>query len=158
MSRFGLLSLSVAGLLQTGSVLAAACEPGMSDLRDADSVLRFRIEIADTAPERAQGLMNRDTMAQMAGMLFVYPEAQPVSFWMRNTLIPLDLLFFDETGTLERIHANAKPLDETPIPGGDAVRYVLEINGGLADAFGIEPGAELRTPAIEQALAAWPCE
>ncbi len=141
-----------------GASLAADCEPGAIDLRDTDSVLRFRVEVADTAPERGLGLMDREELPQMAGMLFVYPDAGPVAFWMRNTLIPLDMLFFDETGTLVRIHANAVPLDETPIPGGEAIRYVLEINGGLAEAFGIEEGAELRSPALAQDLAAWPCE
>jgi uncharacterized protein len=157
MSRFALIVLLTAGWLEAGAVLAAGCEPGVLDLRDADAVLRFRVEVADTAPERAQGLMNREAMPRMSGMLFVYPEAGPVSFWMRNTLIPLDMLFFDQTGTLAHVHENAVPLDETPIPGGEAIRYVLEINGGLAETFGIEPGAELRTPAIDQDLAAWPC-
>ncbi|WP_424932499.1 DUF192 domain-containing protein [Amaricoccus macauensis] len=147
----------LAGWLAAGAGLAAECAPGQLDLRDADSVLRFRVEVADDAAERSQGLMHVEEMPRMAGMLFVYPEAQPVSFWMRNTLISLDMLFFDETGTLAHIHENAVPLDETPIPGGSDIRYVLEINGGLAETFGIEEGAELRSPAIDQERAAWPC-
>ncbi len=90
-------------------------------------------------------------------MLFVYEEPQPVAFWMRNTLIPLDMLFFDGSGRLERIHSNAVPHDETPIPGGNDIRYVLEINGGLAESLGIDLGAEIRSPALDQAAAAWPC-
>ena len=111
----------------------------------------------DTAEGRAQGLMNRESLGRFSGMLFVYDTPQPVAFWMENTLIPLDMLFFDETGALRRIHENAVPLDRTPIPGGDDIRFVLEINGGLARTLGIEEGAELRHPAIDQTLAAWPC-
>jgi uncharacterized membrane protein (UPF0127 family) len=151
-----LAALGVA-LLLPRLALAATCAPGVLDLRDADSTLRFTVEIADDAGERAQGLMNRESMAKFAGMLFVYETPQPVAFWMRNTLIPLDMLFFDGSGRLERIKVNATPHDETPIPGGDDIRYVLEINGGLSQVLGIEPGAVIRSPALDQSLAAWPC-
>ena len=106
--------------------------PGALDLRDSDSALRFSVEVADDAGERAEGLMFREAMPKFSGMLFVYESAQPVAFWMRNTLIPLDMLFFDGSGRLERIKVNATPHDETPVPGGNDIRYVLEINGGLA--------------------------
>ena len=65
---------------------------------------------------------------------------------MRNTLIPLDMLFLSAKGVVTRVHADAVPEDETPIPGGNEVQYVLEINGGLAARLGIEPGAEARHP------------
>ena len=76
---------------------------------------------------------------------------------MKNTLIPLDMIFADETGTVRRIHENAVPLDRTPIPGGDGIQYVLEINGGMSATLGLSPGDEMRHPAIAQNLAAWPC-
>ena len=133
----------------------AQCAPGVVDLRDPDSELRFRVEVVDDAAERAKGLMFRESLPRFSGMLFVYETAQPVAFWMRNTLIPLDMLFFDAKGRLVSIKHDARPLDETPVPGGDAIRYVLEINGGLAAELGIELGAELRHPAIDDA--AWPC-
>ncbi len=98
-----------------------------------------------------------EDMPAMEGMLFIYDRPQPASFWMRNTLIPLDMLFLDETGTVTRIHENAVPEDETPIPGGDAVLSVLEINGGMAARFGIEEGSQLRHPDLPQDVAAWPC-
>ncbi len=91
------------------------------------------------------------------GMLFAYDEPGPVAFWMRNTLIPLDMLFISPEGVVTRVHEDAVPGDETPIPGGDDVQFVLEINGGLADAFGIAPGTEIRHPLIGED-AAWPCE
>jgi uncharacterized membrane protein (UPF0127 family) len=111
----------------------------------------------DDDAERAQGLMFRESLPKFAGMLFVYETPQPVAFWMRNTLIPLDMLFFDATGRLTRIASSAVPLDETPIPGGDDIRYVLEINGGLAGSLGIDLGAEIRHPALDQDAAAWSC-
>ena len=137
---------------------AEACAPGVLDLRDSDTTLRFSVEVADDAAERAQGLMFRESMAKFSGMLFLYDSPQPVAFWMRNTLIPLDMLFFDASGRLERIRTNATPHDETPIPGGDDIRYVLEINGGLSRDFGIDPGAVIRHPGLDQAAAAWPCD
>ena len=90
-------------------------------------------------------------------MLFIYEEPQLLAFWMRNTLIPLDMIFVDRFGEVQKVHSNAVPLDETPIDGGRDVLAVLEINGGLAARLGIEPGTELRHPAFDQAEAAWPC-
>lgn len=90
-------------------------------------------------------------------MLFVYDAPQIATFWMRNTLIPLDMIFADETGLVTHVHENAVPLDETTINGGENVQYVLEINGGLAGRLGIGPGTELRHPSIGD-QAAWPCE
>ncbi|PLL13686.1 hypothetical protein C0V75_06235 [Tabrizicola sp. TH137] len=119
---------------------------------------RFTVDVADDGAERAQGLMFRESMPASAGMLFVYEAPQRASFWMKNTLIPLDMIFADETGRVTRVHENAVPHDTTPIDGGDAVRFVLEINGGLAARMGIAAGAELRHPAIPQETAAWPCE
>ncbi len=91
-------------------------------------------------------------------MLFVYDRPQSVSFWMRNTLIPLDMIFADETGLVRRVHSNAIPLDETPIFGGSQILAVLEINGGLAEQFGISAGTLLQHPAFDQSTAAWPCD
>jgi uncharacterized membrane protein (UPF0127 family) len=101
--------------------------------------------------------MHVSEMPRMSGMLFVYERPQRVSFWMENTLIPLDMIFADATGTVQRIHANAIPLDRTPIPGGEDIQYVLEINGGMADQLGLSAGDEMRHPSIGQDLASWPC-
>lgn len=149
------LTFLFAVVLSAGSALAE-CSETRADLRGDWGSARFTVEVADDASERAVGLMHRETMAASAGMLFVYQRPQRVSFWMRNTLIPLDMIFLDETGTVTRIHENAKPLDETGIPGGDGVQFVLEINGGLAGRLGISVGSELRHPAIG-ADAAWSC-
>ena len=137
----------------------ADCAPGTVEVRsDNGSVMRFSVEIADTAGERTQGLMNRPAMPTSAGMLFVYDAPQRARFWMRNTLIPLDMIFADETGLVTRVHSNAVPLDETSIDGGEGVALVLEINGGLAKRLGLGPGAVLRSDAMDQGQALWQCD
>ncbi len=149
-----ILALSLA--VPAGAV--AACRADQVELRLAGGgAARFSIEVADDAAEAAQGLMFRETLPSSAGMLFVYPSARRASFWMENTLIPLDMVFADAAGTVTKVHAEAVPLDRTPIDGGEGVQFVLEINGGLAAALGIGPGAVLRHPGIDQARAAWPC-
>jgi uncharacterized protein len=150
-------ALAVLTLLPGAALAADACAPGTLDLRDPDGSLRFQVEVVDDEAERAQGLMHRETLPHFGAMLFVYDSPQPVAFWMRNTLIPLDMLFFDGAGRLERIHREAIPHDETPIMGGNDIRYVLEINGGLADELDIDLGAEIRHPSLDQATAAWHC-
>lgn len=126
-------------------------------IRGAFGEARFSVEIADDPRERALGLMHRTEMAASEGMLFVYPNPQPLSFWMRNTLIPLDMIFVAPTGVIKHIHHRAKPLDETPIPGGDGLTHVLEINGGLSQMLGLNVGSQLRHPSFDRSIAAWPC-
>ena len=140
-----------------GGPVWAACSEDAVEIRGDWGRARFAVDVADDPQERAKGLMFVEEMPAMEGMLFVYEAPRPASFWMRNTLIPLDLLFLDRTGTVTRIHENAQPLDETPIPGGDAVLSVLEINGGMADRLGIDVGSELRHPDLPQDVAAWAC-
>lgn len=135
------------------------CAPERVDLRGDWGQARFTVEIADDAAERAQGLMFRENMPRMSGMLFVYETPQPLAFWMRNTLIPLDLLFLDESGTVVTIQRDAVPLDETPLSGGpDPLLAVLEINGGMAARLGITVGSQLRHPQLPQSQASWPCQ
>ncbi len=134
----------------------AACAPGRLDLRWDGGRESFAVELADDPAERAQGLMYREAMDPAAGMLFVYESPRRAQFWMKNTLIPLDMIFADAMGRVTAVHANAIPGDLTPIDGGEGVLYVLEINGGLAEKLGIAPGAELRHPAIGDD-AGWPC-
>ncbi|MFN3938117.1 MAG: DUF192 domain-containing protein [Gemmobacter sp.] len=135
----------------------ADCAPDRVDLRWSGGQARFTVELADTDATRARGLMFRERLPRSAGMLFLYDRPVRASFWMRNTLIPLDMIFADEAGRVTRVHVNARPHDETPIDGGPGVKAVLEINGGLAERLGIRPGAELRHPALGDG-AAWPCE
>ena len=154
-TRRGLIALflSVFG----AQVAAAACSDTAVEVRNGDAVVRFNVEIADTDAERALGLMNRKKLAASAGMLFVYDTPRRASFWMKNTLIPLDMIFVDSEGRVTQVHSQAKPLDQTPIDGGEGIRFVLEINGGLAKRLGIEAGSEMRNQVIDQATAVWAC-
>ncbi|UOA31963.1 hypothetical protein DSM110093_01745 [Sulfitobacter sp. DSM 110093] len=152
-----LTGAAVAGLLMTGAAAANVCRDDAVTLRGDWGKARFSIEVADDTAERSQGLMHRRSMPLSSGMLFIYETPQPLSFWMRNTLIPLDLLFIDSQGVIQKIHHSAKPLDETPIPGGDNLLSVLEINGGLSKRLGITEGSEIRHPAFAQNDPAWPC-
>ncbi|WP_127142762.1 DUF192 domain-containing protein [Pelagibacterium montanilacus] len=110
----------------------------------------FAVEIADTNDTRAQGLMYREELAPDAGMLFDFQEERPVSFWMENTYIPLDMLFIRANGEIARIHENARPLDRTGIPSGEPVRFVLEIPGGRSSELGIAAGDLMEHPRAEQ--------
>lgn len=148
-------------LVALPAAAAADCSMTTAEFRDPGAEAaraRFTIEIADDAAEVTRGLMHRESMPKSAGMLFIYPRPQRVAFWMRNTLIPLDMIFMGADGVVRKVHENAVPLDETPIPGGNDIQYVLEINGGLARMLGIDEGDELRHPALDPDLAAWPCE
>ncbi|MDT8853647.1 DUF192 domain-containing protein [Paracoccaceae bacterium Fryx2] len=151
------LWLLCGALLALPGAAMAGCRADTVELRGPGGQARFTVEVADTAAERAQGLMHRESMPASAGMLFVYERPQRAGFWMKNTLIPLDMIFADPAGRVTRVHSNAVPQDETPIDGGPGVLAVLEINGGLAKRLGIVPGSELRHPALDQATAAWPC-
>jgi len=145
-------------LLSLAAQAAASCAPDRVDLRGPWGQARFTAEVVDTPETRAQGLMFRQSLPRSAGMLFIYEAPTTASFWMRNTLIPLDMIFVGPDGAVRHVHHNAVPMDETPIPGGDNVLMVLEINAGLAETFGIAEGSELRHPRLDQSLALWPCE
>lgn len=101
---------------------------------------RFTVEVARTPQQQSQGMMHRQSVAPDRGMLFPYEPPQDASFWMKNTLIPLDLVFIRPDGTIGRIADNAVPLSLEPIPSLEPVAAVLEIAGGRAAELGIAPG------------------
>ena len=136
----------------------ATCSESHVAVKGGFGEARFTIELADEPNERAQGLMHRETMARSAGMLFVFEQPQTVAFWMKNTLIPLDMIFVDRTGRIKHIHENAIPHDETPIPGGDGIYSVLEINAGLSKTYGFQVGDALQHPAFFDGPAVIPCK
>ena len=107
----------------------------------------FSIEIADTSDEREAGLMFRQEMADDHGMLFVFGESREVNFWMKNTPMPLDLIFVGEDGRIRAIR-QGEPQSEAIISPGGPVRFVLELKAGTAAKDGIEDGDLLRHPAI----------
>lgn len=133
------------------------CQPDIVHFQTDSQVNSFATEIADTLLERNKGLMFREELAKDQGMLFVYERPQSVSFWMRNTLIPLDIIFMDQSGTVRSIAHDAIPLDETSLFGGRYIQYVFEINAGLARNLNIKIGSKMRHPLVNQKIAGWPC-
>jgi len=152
--RFG---LGLTALLFASSAMADECSFDRIDLRGDWGQAAFTVEIADTGELRSQGLMHRPSMARQNGMFFIFDRPRSAAFWMRNTLIPLDMLFVTKDGVVDRIHENAVPLDETPIFGGDEIMYVLEINGGLSALYGMTAGTQIRHPSIPEESAIWGC-
>ena len=106
----------------------------------------FIVEIARTPEEQALGLMNRQSLAPDRGMIFPYDPPQPASFWMKNTLIPLDMIFVRPDGTIGGIAANTVPLSLEPVPSGEPVAAVLEIAGGRSAELGLSAGDKVSWP------------
>jgi uncharacterized membrane protein (UPF0127 family) len=98
------------------------------------------VEVAANPRARELGLMYRDALAPDSGMLFVFPKSSPQSFWMRNTRIPLDIVYVTDDGRIARIHRKTTPFSEAPLPSGEPVRFVLEVDGGAMEAHGIGEG------------------
>ena len=100
----------------------------------------FTVEVARTSEQQGQGLMFRTSLAADMGMIFPFPQPRMASFWMRNTLIPLDMIFIRADGTIARIAANTAPQSEDSVSSGEPVAAVLEIPGGRAAELGIREG------------------
>ncbi len=107
----------------------------------------FQVELADTPVERAKGLMFRRSMPQDHGMLFDFHAEVPVMMWMKNTYIPLDMIFVSRDGVVTKVAANAVPMSEETIPGGTAYA-VIELNAGAAGKIDLKPGDVVRHPAF----------
>ena len=110
----------------------------------------FKVEIAADDQSRETGLMFRKTMAPDAGMLFDFHTPQEVSFWMENTILPLDMLFVRADGTIANIKENATPYSRENIPSVGPVQFVIELNAGRAHALGITEGGHVHAPEIQQ--------
>lgn len=109
-------------------------------IRSASGTHRFTVEVAETPEQQAQGLMFREALAGNRGMLFPYDPPRAASFWMKNTLIPLDMIFIRPDRTIGRIAANTVPHSLEPVPSLEPVSAVLEIRGGRAAELGIRVG------------------
>ncbi|MBI1181791.1 MAG: DUF192 domain-containing protein [Alphaproteobacteria bacterium] len=116
----------------------------------------LQVQVADTDDTQAYGLMFRTKMPETEGMLFVFENPRFVTFWMKNTPIPLDMLFVDEGGTVTQIVTSTTPYSLDPIPSDGAAKAVLELNGGAATRLGIARGDHLRHPAFSDASAPQP--
>lgn len=100
----------------------------------------FRVEVADSEMEREYGLMCRRSLAPDRGMLFLFSRSEPQMFWMRNTLIPLDIVYIGENGRVVSISRNVQPLDESGAPSAGPAKFVLELAAGRAAQIGLLPG------------------
>jgi uncharacterized membrane protein (UPF0127 family) len=109
----------------------------------------FRVELARTEEERERGLMYREKLAADAGMLFLFERSMPQTFWMKNTLIPLDMIFLSPARVIVGVVANAEPLTLTARGVAEPSQYVLEIGGGLAARLGIRVGQRVELRGVE---------
>ena len=141
------LILACALMLASAAALAAADLPrDVVLVETGSSQYRFEVEVADDVTERSNGLMYRQSLADNAGMLFLYQETRPVQFWMKNTPLSLDIVFVREDGTIARIAENTTPMSEDIIPSGEPVRAVLEVKAGTMRQLGVTAGDRLRNP------------
>lgn len=164
MARFRLAQFGIGPI--TAFILMAsslcACAPGLAEAKPARSPavqsgplepltvvtaagrINLKVELADDDAERSQGLMYRRAMPVDQGMLFDFKASRPVYFWMKNTYLPLDMLFVADDGRIVAIAANTTPLSEAPVGPGVPVMAVLELNAGRAAALGIKAGDRLQ--------------
>ncbi|QYA25480.1 DUF192 domain-containing protein [Gramella sp. MT6] len=108
-----------------------------------DTLKKLDIELAESDYEHQTGLMYRENMEDDQGMLFIYDSERVRSFYMKNTYIPLDIIYYAADSTLVSIQKNATPRDETSLPSEGPAQFVLEINGGLSDQWGVEQGDKI---------------
>lgn len=160
-SQFHLLAAFILGPLLCAAVnpptlVAPAWAQGTTDAKPHTSPLsiqtsdgkthRFTVEVVATPEARTQGLMFRRSLAADAGMLFDFGQTAPVAMWMKNTLIPLDMLFVASDGRIVNIAQRTVPHSLTLIPSAKPVRFVLEVTGGTAARLGLKPGDKLLHP------------
>lgn len=131
---------------------AASCEARPQViLHTRGGAVRVQVELADTPETRARGLMYRKELPRNAGMLFVFPEEDKLEFWMKNTPLPLDMIFFDRNRRVVGIVERAQPFSTTPRGPGVPAQYVLEVNGGFAAEHGIQVGDRAEFQGIPRA-------
>ena len=148
-----LLSLGLGSLALAADITSPQRTLPQSPLtiQTAKGPVRFTVEMATTPQQQQIGLMFRKAVAPNAGMLFDFVEERPQAFWMKNTLIPLDMLFIKADGTIVRIAANTTPLSEDTVPSYEPVRVVLEIAGGRAAELGLQLGDRAIHPIFKNA-------
>ena len=108
--------------------------------QDGKPIVTIDIEIADDDSKREIGLMGRPVMGEREGMLFIFEEEHIASFWMRNTILPLDMIFIDKTGKIITIHKNTKPFSDDTYTASGLTLFVLEVNAGFTDKYEIKEG------------------
>jgi uncharacterized protein len=139
---FGVTAMSLTTNLSRERKKEAAVQQTLEklDIRGPGGTHSFQVEVMRNDEQRAKGLMFRQYLPEDRGMLFDFDREQLVTMWMRNTFIPLDMVFIKADGTVHHIHERARPQDETTISSQGNVRFVLEINGGQASKLGLKAG------------------
>jgi uncharacterized protein len=146
------VAITLAFLLFAGPAFAGNTLPVATITVDgAKGANQFKVEIAGDHASQEKGLMFRKKLAPNAGMLFDFHTTVMTSFWMKNTILPLDIIFVRSDGTISSIAANAVPFSEAPIPSSEPIRAVLEIGAGRARALGIEPGDKVHAEIFHNA-------
>jgi hypothetical protein len=135
---------ALVGLLISSPALAL--DRNTVEIASKTGVHVFSVEIADTEPEREKGLMYRKSLPDGHGMLFDFHQDQQVGFWMKNTYIPLDMIFIRADGRIASIAWNAEPMSEKVIYSASPVRAVLEVKAGTVSRLGIAPGDQVANP------------
>ena len=149
------MNTSLCALVLSCGVLVGAAEGPQTVIVDTGpGVACFEVEIADTPWRRARGLMHRDALGANEGMLFIYEQDRPVTFWMKNVAFPLDLLFIDSSGRIAHIVEEAESDSTAPIASGVTVASVLEIRGGASRRAQIRPGDTVSLATSEDDLEA----
>ena len=143
-AAIGLLLLAALILFAAGR--APAADVQTLEIASKSGVHPFAVEVAVNDEERARGLMFRKELPEGRGMLFDFKNEQPVAFWMKNTYVPLDMIFIRADGRILRIAENTEPLSERLVPSGGPVLGVLEVIAGTAKKFGIQPGDRVSYP------------
>jgi uncharacterized protein len=143
---FAVLSLLAAAAAALASI---SFEESLVTIAAADDRFEFRVEMAVNPTQRSQGLMFREDLDEDRGMLFDFGQPQRATMWMRNTYVPLDMLFIDEHGRITQIAADAQPLSDAVIASREQVRAVLELRGGVSAKLGIKPGDRVIHPLFE---------
>lgn len=142
------LLISCTGIRAEGQAMVLPVDPAPLVAETDKGNIKFKVEVADDEAERSAGLMYRNFLPDDRGMLFVFPQQREVGFWMKNTPLPLDLVFIDANGVVQGIR-QGEPFSEAAITPGVPVQFVLELKRGTAARMGIEEGSEIRHPAID---------
>ncbi len=143
---FAALLVFVSGLF--AETLGAPLEKRPLTFITAHGRHSITVEVADTDQARSTGLMFRRSIGADEGMIFIFPEDQTVSMWMKNTYIPLDMIFVRKNGVIQRIETDTEPLSESVIDSGGKVRAVIEMKAGSAERLGLKPGDKVDYPAF----------
>jgi len=138
-------------LAVVAALTSAACDDGTPKVvvHGDKGPARVRVELALTAPDQARGLMWRDRLESDAGMLFVFDRVRERTFWMKNTPLPLDIIYVDGDGNVVSVAEHTTPYSTASIPSHGGAKYVLEVNAGFARDHGVRPGTHVDLPALE---------